>query len=123
MLFDSPSHFTSNPNASAIARRGTMRVTFYQGGYPRIVAPLPANVDYKPEYVVNYEPKELFFRMKAARCELCGKEHVPVSAHQVKRLKDLTDNHPWERVMLKMRRKTLIVCDDCHRAIHSVDSE
>jgi Type II intron maturase./Reverse transcriptase (RNA-dependent DNA polymerase). len=106
-----------------MTKSGTRSVTFYQGGYPRIVTPLPANVDYKPEYVVNYKPKELIFRMKAARCELCGKEHVPVSAHQVKRLKDLTGNHPWERVMLKMRRKTLIVCDVCHRTIHSVDSE
>ncbi len=106
-----------------MTKSGNRKVTFYQGGYPRIVVPLPADVDYKPEYVVNYEPKELFFRMKAARCELCGKEHAQVSAHQVKRLKDLTGNRPWERVMLKMRRKTLIVCDECHRAIHSVDYE
>jgi hypothetical protein len=106
-----------------MTKSGIRKVTFYQGGYPRIVAPLPANVDYKPEYAVNYEPKELIFRMKAARCELCGNEHLPVSAHQVKRLKDLTGNHPWEGVMLKMRRKTLIVCDECHQAIHAVDFE
>jgi len=104
-------------------KSGIRTVTLYQGGYPRIVAPLPADVDYKPECVVIHEPKELFFRIKASRCELCGREHVPVSAHQVKRLRDLTGNRPWERVMLKMRRKTLIVCDECHRAIHSVDDE
>jgi hypothetical protein len=41
----------------------------------------------------------------------------------IQSLKDLTGNRPWERVMLKMRRKTLIVCDECHRAMHSVDHE
>jgi hypothetical protein len=106
-----------------MTKSGVRKVTFYQGGYARIVAPLPADVDCKPECVVNHEPKELFFRMKAARCELCGKEHAPVSAHQVRRLKDLTGNLSWERVMLKMRRKTLIVCEECHQSIHSVDYE
>ncbi len=104
-------------------KSGPRKITFYQGGFARIRAPLPASADCKPECVIKHEPKELFFRMKAAKCELCGKEHVPVSAHQVKRLKDLAGNLPWERVMLKKRRKTLIVCDECHRAIHSVDHE
>lgn len=105
-----------------MTKTGARRVTFYKGGYARVKAPL-VSVDNKPECVVNHKPKELYFRMKAARCELCGKEHVPVSAHQVKRLKDLTGNLQWERVMLKKRRKTLIVCEECHQSIHSVGHE
>jgi group II intron reverse transcriptase/maturase len=106
-----------------MTKSGTRKISFYKRGFPRIKVPLPAIVDCKPENVVNHEPKELFFRMKSAKCELCGKKQVPVSAHQVKRLKDLTGNLPWERVMLKMRRKTLVVCEECHQSIHAVDYE
>jgi group II intron reverse transcriptase/maturase len=106
-----------------MTKSGVRKTTLYQGGYARITSPLLKDVDCKPECAASHEPKELFFRMKAARCELCGKEHVPVSAHQVKRLKDLSGNLLWERVMLKMRRKTLIVCEECHQTIHSVDYE
>ncbi len=106
-----------------MTKSGLRKVSLYDGGFARIKIPLPAGVDCKPEYVVNHWPKELFFRIKTARCELCGKEQVPVSVHQVKRLKDLTGNLWWERVMLKKRRKTLIVCEECHQSIHSVDYE
>jgi group II intron reverse transcriptase/maturase len=106
-----------------MTKTGLRKVAFYKGGYARTKIPLPAYVDDKPESVVNYEPKELYFRMKASKCELCGREHVAVVAHQVKRLKDLSGNLPWERVMLKKRRKTLIVCEECHHSIHSVDHE
>jgi hypothetical protein len=102
-----------------MTKSGPKKAIFYQGGFARIRALLPASVDCEPECIIDHEPKELFFRMKAAKCELCGKEHVSVSAHQVKRLKDLTGNLLWERGMMKMRRKTMIVCEECHQSIHS----
>ncbi|TDA67837.1 MAG: group II intron reverse transcriptase/maturase [Clostridia bacterium] len=101
-----------------MTKAGPRKVTFYKGGFSRVTAPLGAGVDCKPEYVVNHQPKELFFRIKAAKCELCGKEHTPVNVHQVERLKDLSGNLPWECVMLKKRRKTLVVCEECHQSIH-----
>lgn len=103
-----------------MTKSGLRKISLYQDGFARVKVPLPANADCKPEYLSRNRPKELYFRMKAAKCELCGREKVPVSAHQVKRLKDLSGNLPWERVMLNMRRKTLIVCEECHQSIHSV---
>ena len=29
------------------------------------------------------------------------------------------DGADWERLMVRMRRKTLVVCADCHERIHS----
>jgi len=57
--------------------------TFYRGGFPRVKVPLGADVDSKPEYTVKHKPGELFLRMKAARCELYGKEDTQVSERQV----------------------------------------
>jgi hypothetical protein len=66
--------------------------------------------------------KELIHRLRAQRCELC--EHgATVTVHQVARLADLGKPGPgqptWAALMARMRRKTLIVCTDCHDHIHA----
>jgi group II intron reverse transcriptase/maturase len=66
--------------------------------------------------------KELIHRLRARRCELC--EHgTTVAVHQVARLSHLgkpgPGQPPWAALMAKMRRKTLIVCADCHEYIHT----
>jgi hypothetical protein len=65
--------------------------------------------------------KELVSRLLAGRCELCdGRDGITV--HHVAKLADLSDRRqphpPWVTVMLKKRRKTLVVCRDCHHLIH-----
>ncbi|MEU7838885.1 MULTISPECIES: reverse transcriptase domain-containing protein [unclassified Nonomuraea] len=66
--------------------------------------------------------KELISRLLAGRCEICG-ETDDIVVHHVRSLADLTDRrqpHPaWVTVMVKKRRKTLVVCRDCHTAIHA----
>jgi len=67
-------------------------------------------------------PKELISRLLAGRCELCtGTDGIVV--HHVRGLADLADRRqphpPWVTVMLKKRRKTLVVCRDCHTTIHA----
>jgi group II intron reverse transcriptase/maturase len=66
--------------------------------------------------------KELITRLLAGRCELC-KQPGQVEVHQVRKLADLQRpgraQPAWDRLMAKRRRKTLIVCADCHAAIHS----
>jgi hypothetical protein len=46
-----------------------------------------------------------------------------VAVHQVTGLKALGHPGPgqpaWAALMAKMRRKTLVVCDDCHEMIHA----
>jgi group II intron reverse transcriptase/maturase len=70
---------------------------------------------------VTVRRKELITRLQAGRCELC-KQPGAVNVHQVRKLADLQrPGHPqpaWNQLMAKRRRKTLIVCADCHTTIH-----
>jgi group II intron reverse transcriptase/maturase len=66
--------------------------------------------------------KELIHRLRRRWCELC--EHgTTVAVHHVARLAHLGQPGPgqpaWAALMAKMRRKTLIVCADCHGHIHA----
>jgi hypothetical protein len=65
---------------------------------------------------------ELVTRLRAKRCEWC-EQHAEVQVHQVRKLADLTGSGrpqlAWAKIMAKKRRKTLVVCTDCHAAIHA----
>ena len=66
--------------------------------------------------------KELIHRLRRRYCELC--EHgTTVAVHHVAKLVHLGKPGPgqpaWAALMAKMRRKTLIVCSDCHDYIHA----
>jgi hypothetical protein len=66
--------------------------------------------------------KELIHRLRQRRCELCERS-ATVTVHQVARLADLgkpgPDQPAWAALMAEIRRKTLIVCADCHEYIHA----
>jgi group II intron reverse transcriptase/maturase len=71
---------------------------------------------------IGHPRKELIHRLLKRVCELC--EHgTTVVVHQVTALKQLGKPGPgqpaWAALMAKMRRKTLIVCADCHAWIHA----
>jgi group II intron reverse transcriptase/maturase len=75
-------------------------------------APVPVTIPYK----------ELIHRLRKRWCELC--EHgATVSVHHVTALAWLGRPGPgqpaWAALMATMRRKTLIVCADCHDHIHA----
>ena len=64
---------------------------------------------------------ELLQRLSNDECEMCGKKGK-VEVHHVRKLKDV--NKPgrkqkplWVHRMAAIRRKTLMVCNDCHKAI------
>ena len=83
----------------------------------------------KKAVVTDREPvpatgrEELTTRLLKGLCEWC--EHrAPVEIHQVGRLADLAarPGRPqpgWAHLMATMRRKTLVVCTSCHKAIHA----
>lgn len=59
-------------------------------------------------------------RLAAKVCELCGctdAEHYDI--HHVHKVKDLKGKEFWEQVMIAKRRKTIVVCEECHKKIHS----
>jgi group II intron reverse transcriptase/maturase len=58
-------------------------------------------------------------RLKAYECELCGtKESDQYEVHHINKVKNLRGKEPWEIAMIAKRRKTLVVCLDCHNNIH-----
>ena len=59
-------------------------------------------------------------RLKACRCELCGYEgkDKKYEVHHINKVKNLKGKEPWEVVMIAKKRKTLVVCHDCHQKIH-----
>jgi len=66
---------------------------------------------------------ELLKRLLANRCELCQSTNQ-VEVHHIRKLADLkkagqAEKPQWVRVMAARRRKTLIVCRECHQAIHA----
>lgn len=66
-----------------------------------------------------YSRNSLEKRLKAHRCELCGTETAEYyEIHHVNKLKNLKGKRPWEQAMIAKRRKTLVVCHDCHNQIH-----
>ncbi len=66
--------------------------------------------------------KELIHRLRTRRCELCG-QHGTVAVRQVAKLARLGAPGPgqpaWAALMAGKRRKTLVVCQPCHQAIHA----
>jgi len=66
--------------------------------------------------------KEIVTRLLKGRCELC--EHTgSMRVHHVRKLADLTTPVPaqprWAQIMTRRRRKTLVVCVNCHDQIHA----
>jgi group II intron reverse transcriptase/maturase len=59
-------------------------------------------------------------RLKAKVCELCGTtESECFEIHHVNKVKNLKGKQPWERVMIAKKRKTMVVCRECHLNIHN----
>ncbi|MBN1426790.1 MAG: RNA-directed DNA polymerase [Anaerolineae bacterium] len=66
---------------------------------------------------------ELLTRLLKGECELCGRQDT-LQAHHVHKLKHLRkrwegrrEKPAWVQFMLVRRRKTVVVCCDCHQLI------
>jgi Type II intron maturase/Reverse transcriptase (RNA-dependent DNA polymerase) len=80
-----------------------------------------AAIDDRP-YQVQGGRTELLQRLLADECELCGATEK-VEVHHIRKLADLKKSGKkavprWVELMAARRRKTLIVCRNCHEAIH-----
>ncbi len=67
-----------------------------------------------------YPNRQLVTRLLKGRCELC-KRTDDIQVHHVRALADLnrfTPQPEWVQVMAKIRRKSLVICGDCHDLIH-----
>lgn len=101
-------------------RQGTKTTTFYRDGYKRKdFATKFDNVSELPQFSKYAKTNTLKQRVERHTCELCQKDCRNLEIHQVKKLKDLKGNTEWVLLMRQKRRKTLVVCPDCHALIHS----
>ncbi len=62
---------------------------------------------------------ELGKRLRAHKCEWCGTRAGPMEVHHVRKLGDLTEKTIWERRMIQRRRKTMVLCVECHDELHA----
>lgn len=74
-------------------------------------------------YVYRNRRTELLQRLLANECELCGVT-TNIEVHHVRKLANLQtkgkrEKPQWVKQMIAMRRKTLVVCRDCHKNIHA----
>ena len=93
-------------------------VLFYNEGFKR-KRDITINCDILPRTIVYSGQNSLMERIKAEKCEFCGKENMPLQMHHVRKLKNLKGKEPWKQFMISRKRKTLAVCVECHRKIHS----
>lgn len=102
--------------------------TIYWGAISlRTVKPVgsePIKDRYHREEWMNVR-SDLIQRLQANKCECCGIElqcevhHVRKLANLKKRWQGRKEKPDWVKRMIAMRRKTLVVCHDCHVRIHS----
>lgn len=52
-------------------------------------------------------------------CEYCGKVGGYMEVHHIRSLKDIQrGKQEWQKQMSYMRRKTMVLCIDCHHELH-----
>lgn len=79
-------------------------------------------LDKIPNFALNYAYTRTTFdsRLKAKKCELCGTTTASqYEIHHVNKVKNLKGKSAWEVAMIAKRRKTMVVCKECHYKIHN----
>ena len=78
------------------------------------------NIDTVKNHIHFNTRNSLEARLKACKCELCGAEGDDISfeIHHVNKLNNLKGKEQWEMAMIARKRKTLVVCKECHKKIH-----
>ena len=90
-------------------KHGNERIRLlWKGSLARDPYPLgkEADIIHKPKGILK--KPSLGARLKANRCEWCGKETSALVMHQVRTLKELDESKPWAAFMKKINRKTLV---------------
>jgi group II intron reverse transcriptase/maturase len=98
--------------------------TIYWGAVPlRVVKPGNEPIQDERYRAMYNRHTDLVTRLQAETCELCGSQEN-IEVHHIRRLADLKkpgrkEKPAWVKRMIALRRKTLVVCRNCHRAIHA----
>lgn len=76
-------------------------------------------IDLIPKTWMYQSRNELTRRLLADQCEWCGNRDTQVEVHHVRKLGNLKGKTPWERQMIERRRKTMVLCVECHHELHA----
>jgi len=62
---------------------------------------------------------DILNRMRAQRCELCGRKGGYFEVHHAGSMNNIADGEEiWKKLMQKRNRKTLVLCVYCHQQLH-----
>jgi group II intron reverse transcriptase/maturase len=80
-----------------------------------------SSVDNRPNLQwLKLSRTELVQRINANYCEYCGKQGGYMEVHHIRAMKDVLGKAQlWQLMMNSMNRKTMVLCIDCHRELHS----
>jgi len=104
-----------------VGREGKPPLIARFGGISLVRRPQASITD--PIPLEKYRRTELLQRFLADECELCGSQ-ANVEVHHIRKLADLNtkgraEKPLWVQRMVERQRKTLVVCQECHEAIHA----
>lgn len=103
-----------------IERGNKPPLLYYDGGFKHKKFPTDLPKETSSEF-----GKELKYRLLNNTCEVCG-SHEDIQVHHVRNLGETIKRYrrkntvpDWVRLMQNMRRKTLVLCCRCHKALHN----
>lgn len=97
-------------------RSGPKICEFYHDGFRKQEEGYDNLQDLLPRYLHYDKRNTLANRLRAGICELCGSKTDDIRIHYVRALKKLTGATEAERLMLRMRRKSLALCPYCYQS-------
>ncbi len=83
--------------------------------------PTDPHLDEQPNtYIWTLSRSEVIKRLNRKQCEYCETTEGPFEVHHVRKLKDVAKGKElWQQIMAARRRKTLILCRNCHHRLHT----
>ena len=108
-----------------VPREGKKPLVATWGGIP-LAWDSKATIKDNPHQLPWNNRSELEKRLLAQVCEVCKATYMTdkIEVHHIRALKDLNtydgrDKPRWVKIMAARRRKTLILCQTCHRNLHA----
>ena len=105
-------------------KTGQNTMIYFNDSLKKVNKPLGECLD---AFGQGFSGGQLMKRINANVCELCGAETDDLQIHHVRKLKDVVKKYrkhgkpvpSWVQTMSVIKRKTLVVCHDCHVKIHN----
>jgi len=104
-------------NNELIVKSGKFETTYFKLKHLK-TPKIQKQIDTLP--IPMYTTTQLEERLNANRCEYCGKKDGYFEVHHIRKLKDISKGKKdWQRVMMDRRRKTMVLCIECHQNLHN----